>query len=94
MPKLADLIPDSTSSKGSTPLIQALIFFVVIFTFSWVILYSFSPSIVCMKNPNRTIMTHDDSSRPIVDKGKCVVGSMLIALLVVLGIWLSRNLTC
>lgn len=80
----------TTSPDGSKhELLKALVFFAVVFVFTWVILFTFRPDMVCHKNQNGSVVVNDGGKK--LDRNRCFIGSMLVALLVILGIWASRN---
>jgi hypothetical protein len=89
MSSLASLSSSVSTPQGSTPVVSAVVFFVVVFSLVWVLMYSFQPGLICVKDADNTIISGEDGPR--IDKGKCVVYSMLVGLLVILGIWASRN---
>lgn len=89
MSSLADLSKTSSSpvvSKSYT-VSMAVVLFVVLFTFLWVLMYSFQPTLVCVKAPDGSVVT-DSNGDPKVDKGKAVVGALLISLVIILALWL------
>ena len=80
----------STMSKTTSPLVQAMIFYILILVFVWVILYTFQPSMVCQKDAAGTVLTNEQGEAS-VDKGKCFVAALLLSLLFILAVWVSKN---
>lgn len=64
----------------------AVMSFIIVMTFAWVILYSFNPKFVRMV---------DDSGSPQVngapDPARCFIASLIVALLVVVVTWMFRS---
>jgi hypothetical protein len=81
------------SNKTKTPcsgeLSGYILFFFILTSFFWVLLYSFNFSFLqkrCRKNSTRVVLSDFDSAR-IADPGRCFVGSIVIALFIIGVAW-------
>ena len=77
------MIIDIHSIKS--PLMTILYVFMTIFSFIFILLFTFKPDIVLKKDHHGII---DNPSEP--DSGKCVVGATLISILFLLVAWVTK----
>lgn len=78
---------EASSGKGmmSSTLLVAVVTFMIVFSFVFILLYTFKPSIV------REMDNGVPVSPPRADAGKCVIGATLVALVVLLAGWASKS---
>ena len=77
--------PSMMEMAAKATLIGGIIVFAVVFSFTFIMLFTFRPSFVCV--------TGDDGcvSQPrTADAGKCVVASLIIALVFLVIVWMFR----
>jgi hypothetical protein len=64
---------------------QAVVCFLTVFSFTFIMLYSFKPTFVCITGSDG-VVDHPHTA----DAGKCVIGSLIVALLLIVVCWLLK----
>lgn len=75
-------------SLGYAPVVAAVLLFIVVFSFVFILLFSFKPSWVCHKHHDVTVTA--PVTGHVADTTKCVIGAAVVALLVLVALWASR----
>ena len=73
-------------STDKSVLVMAVAWFMIIFSFSYIMLYAFKPSFVCITAADGTV-----ASPKVPDSSKCVIGALVVALIVLVVVWLFRS---
>lgn len=70
-----------------SPLAMGILLFMVLFSFIWIFLYAFKPSFVCVTGDDGKVIMEPFHA----DSAKCVFGSLIISLLVLIVLWMFKS---